>query len=60
MWLVLFCHKDASGKANDGWSAHDTREEAERVYDECLREDGIYSVSLCAPVKSTDYDNPLD
>ena len=59
MWLVLFCHKDAHGNAHDGWSAHDDIEEARRVYQECLAEPDIYSVSLCAPIESTDYDNPL-
>lgn len=58
MWLVLYCMRDHEGTL-DKWGAFETLEEARVAYQEALDNEWTYSVSLCAPVESTDYDNPL-
>jgi hypothetical protein len=41
----------------DEWSAHETLSEAEAAYAEQLDDPSCYSVSICVPIKSTDYSN---
>lgn len=65
MYLVVWTEKHpASGTGligfTDHWSTHETREEADAVYDEVKGWHYCYSASLCAPLESTDYDNPLE
>jgi hypothetical protein len=59
MWLVVTTVIDADGCHSDHYSAHETRAEAEAEYADALDSAITYSAHLCAPVRSTDYCNPL-
>lgn len=61
MYIVVWTirHDPRTGPDRDCWQAVDTLEDAEAIYRHLVGEDGIYTVSLCSVVKSTDYDGKL-
>ena len=56
MWIV--CFTTTSG--NDRWDAFDNEPEARAAYAKRLTLETTYTASLCVPIESTDYSNPLD
>lgn len=55
MWIV--CWEDQTdGIFTSEWATFESREDAEQCYQDLLEDDNTYTASICAVVKSTDYD----
>ena len=65
MYLVVWTEKnhgsgDGRWLMDDHWSAHETLAEAEAAYAVVRDQSNCYSASICVPIESTDYSNPLE
>jgi hypothetical protein len=56
MYLVVWVAIDEDGSHRDIWVAHDDLKDAQTHYEELSNMDGVYTVSLCNIMKSTDYE----
>jgi hypothetical protein len=64
MYIVVatYCETDQDGdtiqprEMRDEWIAEESYEEAEAFYNSIIKEPNIYSASICAVIKSTDYE----
>lgn len=56
MWILVWMTK----KHNEYWDAYDNESEARAAYAKRLGMASTYSVSLCVPILSTDYSNPME
>lgn len=57
MYIVVWTvrHDPRIGPDQDHWTACETMEEAEAEYQHLVREDIVYTASICGVIKSTDY-----
>lgn len=55
MWVVIWTTEGLG----DFWHAFDDEKDARAHYDYLCGLERIYTASLCAPIESTDYENPL-
>lgn len=56
MYIVVATFSEENGRHRDHWETAETRAEAERKYRDLLKQDDLYTASICAVVKSTDYE----
>ena len=53
-YIVVASYRDKEFQMSDTWTAHHSIANAETIYKKHL-DDGAYSVSICKPIRSTDY-----
>jgi len=57
-FIVVAHHRINKGHTleySDSWTAHDCYEESYEVYEKHLKDDGVYTTSICNVITSTDY-----
>lgn len=55
MFILAYSIKSPTG-LRDLWETHETREALDKAYENVLRRDRLHSASVCAVLKSIDYD----